>query len=44
MNHSASIFNLKMYIFGGSTKGGEKLNDLWIYDITISAWNILNLT
>ncbi|OMJ77866.1 hypothetical protein SteCoe_22467 [Stentor coeruleus] len=37
-NHSAIIYRDHMYIFGGTSDEGEKLNDLWRLDLRTYAW------
>jgi len=36
--HSAVIYNEQIYIFGGSNKNNEKLNDLWSLNISSDTW------
>jgi hypothetical protein len=36
--HSASVMDDKMYIFGGKIKN-QSLNDLWMFDLKLNKWN-----
>jgi len=40
--HSATIYNDKMYVFGG-TNGELRNNDLWIYDLVDKSWEAIKL-
>ena len=36
--HTASIYGGNMYVFGGKDDSSEKLNDLWVYNISEKKW------
>jgi len=40
--HSATIYNDKMYVFGG-TNGEVRYNDMWIYDLINESWETIKL-
>jgi hypothetical protein len=40
-NHSAVIFQDRMYIFGGISEEGEKINELWRLDLRTYVWENL---
>jgi len=37
-NHSAGLFEDQMYIFGGSNSLNEKLNDIWLLNLSSKEW------
>ena len=39
--HSATIYNNKMYIFGG-TNGEFRFNDIWVFDLVRKSWEKIN--
>ena len=39
--HSATIYQDKMYIFGGKDEDNEKLKDFWSFDFETSTWEQL---
>jgi hypothetical protein len=38
VNHASVIINDKLYIFGGETKEGNYLNDMWDFDLFTNTW------
>lgn len=36
--HSATVYNGKMYVFGGKDEDNEKLKDLWSFDFDTRVW------
>lgn len=41
--HSASIYQDRMFVFGGKDSDNEKLNDLWVFNFDDYKWEYLNL-
>ena len=39
--HSATIYQNKMYIFGGKDEDNEKLKDFWSFDFESCSWEQL---
>jgi hypothetical protein len=42
-SHSSSVFNNKLYIFGGQDDENNKLNDLWEFDIESEVFSQIDL-
>lgn len=36
--HGAAVLDKKMYIFGGKTKDGQVLSDLYVFDTQLNTW------